>query len=37
MIILYPQAAINEELGNGNGCWDYWGYTGPNYVEKNGK
>lgn len=37
VIILYPQSKINKKLGNPGGCWDYWGYTGRNYVSKSGK
>ena len=28
-IILYPQAASN--VFNPEACWDWWGYTGPDY------
>jgi poly(3-hydroxybutyrate) depolymerase len=30
IIVLYPQTSI--VLG---GCWDWWGYTGPNYALKS--
>ncbi|XP_053572210.1 uncharacterized protein LOC128662446 [Bombina bombina] len=33
-IILYPQAKSN--LTNPNGCWDWWGYSGIAYANKNG-
>jgi len=33
-IILYPQAVANEL--NPNGCFDWWGYTGPAYATKLG-
>ncbi|XP_050418499.2 uncharacterized protein LOC126831890 [Patella vulgata] len=34
IIILYPQA-ISTPL-NQQGCWDWFGYTGPLYATKNG-
>ncbi|CAC5416591.1 unnamed protein product [Mytilus coruscus] len=30
IIILYPQAVPNSK--NADGCWDMYGFTGPNYV-----
>lgn len=36
IIILYPQAVRNFLLNNPRGCWDWWGYTGPNYHNKKG-
>ncbi|KAM4747266.1 poly(3-hydroxybutyrate) depolymerase-like [Rhinophrynus dorsalis] len=33
-IILYPQAKSNAL--NLNGCWDWWGFTGIAYANKNG-
>ena len=36
IIILYPQAVRNLLLNNPRGCWDWWGYTGPNYHNKKG-
>ncbi|KAE8613616.1 hypothetical protein XENTR_v10007789 [Xenopus tropicalis] len=33
-IVLYPQAKSN--MSNPNGCWDWWGFTGTNYANKNG-
>eukprot|EP00042_Codosiga_hollandica_P023261 m.90935 g.90935 ORF g.90935 m.90935 type:complete len:338 (+) comp51109_c0_seq1:100-1113(+) len=35
IIVLYPQAATLPEL-NPNGCFDWWGYTGPDYATKIG-
>ncbi len=34
LVVLYPQSA----KGNGNpyGCWDWFGYSGPNYTSKSG-
>ncbi len=34
IIVLYPQA--NASIGNPYGCWDWFGYTGADYVNKNG-
>lgn len=36
MIILYPQAIKSFVPNNPNGCWDWWGYTGPKYHTKLG-
>jgi poly(3-hydroxybutyrate) depolymerase len=36
IIVLYPQAVRNFLLNNPRGCWDWWGYTGPNYHNKKG-
>lgn len=35
IVVLYPQIHKNI-LINPNGCWDWWGYTGPNYHTKSG-
>jgi hypothetical protein len=37
IIVLYPQA-VPRRVGiyNPNGCWDWWGYTGPQYHTKDG-
>ena len=37
IIVLYPQA-ISRLLGvyNPRGCWDWWGYTGPQYHTREG-
>jgi hypothetical protein len=37
IIVLYPQA-VPRRVGiyNPNGCWDWWGYTGPHYHAKDG-
>ena len=29
IIVLYPQVVSTPT--NPTGCWDWWGYTGPNY------
>jgi hypothetical protein len=36
MIILYPQATASLAQGNGNGCWDWWGYDDQNYATRFG-
>jgi poly(3-hydroxybutyrate) depolymerase len=38
IVVLYPQATTipspwyNWFAGNPNGCWDWWGYSGPDYL-----
>jgi hypothetical protein len=32
MIVIYPQAI--RTLANPYGCWDWWGYTGPQFATK---
>ncbi len=34
IIMLFPQAS--STLLNPNGCWDWWGYTGPDYASNIG-
>ena len=34
LVILYPQA--RKTLLNPKGCWDWWGYTGPEYASNLG-
>lgn len=34
IIVLYPGAAMSVK--NPAGCWDWWGYTGSAYSQKNG-
>ena len=44
LIVLYPQTISRYGFGgwpvsfvlNPNGCWDWWGYTGPVYHTRNG-
>jgi hypothetical protein len=36
IIVLYPYAVSSVVPSNPNACWDWWGYTGSNYVYKNG-
>lgn len=35
LVVIYPQAAANA-MTNPLGCWDWWGYTGPDYATKDG-
>jgi len=35
LIVLYPQTLKSN--GNPNGCWDWWGYSGPDYHLRTGK
>jgi len=37
IVVLYPQAAksLVSPL-NPQGCWDWWGYTGPDYATRSG-
>jgi poly(3-hydroxybutyrate) depolymerase len=35
IIVLYPQSARIEKV-NPFACWDWFGFTGPNYIEKSG-
>lgn len=34
IIVLYPQAVKNYIVGNSNSCWDWWGYTGVQFHNK---
>lgn len=37
LLILYPQLIASPSIPyNLRGCWDFWGYTGPDYPLKNG-
>jgi len=36
IIVLYPQAEKNIFLNNPKGCWDWWGYTGPEFETRQG-
>jgi poly(3-hydroxybutyrate) depolymerase len=37
LIVLYPQTVARYfPVFNPRGCWDWWGYTGPDYATKNG-
>lgn len=36
IVVLYPQADKTSMLGgNPNGCWDWWGYNGTGYWQKD--
>lgn len=35
IVVLYPQ--VDKSSKNPNGCWDWFGYTGPDYAYKSGK
>ena len=35
LLVLYPQVNKSETPYNPRGCWDWWGYTGPNYAFKS--
>jgi poly(3-hydroxybutyrate) depolymerase len=41
IVVLYPQAAsipspwYNWFGGNPNGCWDWWGYSGSDYLSRS--
>lgn len=37
IVVLYPQADATDQYGrNPNGCWDWWGYNGPGFYQKDG-
>jgi poly(3-hydroxybutyrate) depolymerase len=37
LIVLYPQTTATWAWPfNPKGCWDWWGYTGPAYAQKDG-
>lgn len=36
IIVVYPYVKADKSLGNSNACWDWWGYTGSDYVLKSG-
>ena len=33
IVVLFPQ--VSASLTNPKGCWDWWGYTGNDYLTKN--
>jgi hypothetical protein len=35
ILVLYPQNIASYLPYNPDGCWDWWGYTGPNYAVKS--
>jgi len=36
IVVVYPYAVKNLQLGNGNGCFDWWGYTDSSYTLQKG-
>jgi poly(3-hydroxybutyrate) depolymerase len=32
LIVLFPQVRSGDL--NPNGCWDWWGYSGPRFLEQ---
>ena len=37
IVVLYPQVARSLLMPlNPQGCWDWWGYTGPDYATRDG-
>lgn len=36
VVVLYPQVVKSAEMNNPNGCWDWYGYTGADYITRNG-
>lgn len=41
IVVLYPQTkawgAAGDAGKNPKGCWDWWGYSGPDYFRRTGK
>ena len=35
LVILFPQVKETAGIVNPLGCWDWWGYTGSNYLTRN--
>lgn len=35
LVVMYPQVASDNPM-NPLGCWDWWGYTGIDYLTQNG-
>ena len=34
LVVLYPQAIASVIPVNPEGCWDWWGYDGPDFAVK---
>ena len=34
IVVLYPQIGRSKHSANPRDCWDWWGYTGPAWLEK---
>ena len=37
VVVLYPQARSTYMPLNPKACWDWWGYSGPDYDTRNGR
>ena len=36
LMVLFPQVKASSDGGNPLGCWDWWGYTGRDYLTQAG-
>jgi len=36
IVVVFPYVEANAKLGNGNACWDWWGYAGSDYSLQSG-
>ncbi len=36
LVVVYPQARASFMPLNPKACWDWWGYTGPDYATRDG-
>lgn len=36
IVLLFPQARQSILMGNPKGCWDWWGYSDPDYATRQG-
>jgi poly(3-hydroxybutyrate) depolymerase len=36
LIVLFPQVKASSDGSNPLGCWDWWGYTGSDYLTRSG-
>ena len=36
LIVLFPQVTSQQRTVNPQGCWDWWGYTGRDYLTRKG-
>jgi poly(3-hydroxybutyrate) depolymerase len=36
LVVLYPQTRSSYLPLNPKACWDWWGYTGPDYDTRRG-
>ena len=37
LVVIYPQTRASFMPLNPKGCWDWWGYSGPDYDTRDGK